>query len=87
MFNPNSSLLAGAMTRDQLQAALTSAQQAYIELSTGAKGVSFSYTQGDGTRSVSYQQTDIGQLTALIQLLQAQLGIVKRPRVTLRFRY
>jgi len=87
MFNPNSSLLAGAMTRDQLQAALTSAQQAYIELSTGAKGVSFSYTQGDGTRSVSYQQTDIGQLTALIQLLQAQLDIVKRPRVTLRFRY
>jgi len=87
MFNPNSSLLAGAMTRDQLQAALTTAQQAYIELSTGAKGVSFSYTQGDGTRSVSYQQTDIGQLTALIQLLQAQLGIVKRPRVTLRFRY
>lgn len=87
MFNPNSSLLAGAMTRDQLQAALTSAQQAYLELSTGAKGVSFSYTQGDGTRSVSYQQTDIGQLTALIQLLQAQLGIVKRPRVTLRFRY
>jgi len=87
MFNPNSSLLAGAMTRDQLQTALTSAQQAYLELSTGAKGVSFSYTQGDGTRSVSYQQTDIGQLTALIQLIQAQLGIVKRPRVTLRFRY
>lgn len=87
MFNPNSSLLAGAMTRDQLQAALTSAQQAYLDLSTGAKGVSFSYTQGDGTRSVTYQQTDIGQLTALIQLLQAQLGIVRRPRVALRFRY
>jgi len=87
MFNPNSSLLAGAMTRAQLQEALTAAQQAYLELSTGSKGVSFSYTQGDGTRSVSYQQTDIGQLMALIQLLQAQLGIVKRPRKTLRFRY
>ncbi|CAI1576723.1 gpW [Serratia proteamaculans] len=87
MFNPNSSLLAGAMTRDQLQAALTSAQQAYLELSTGTKGVSFSYTQGDGTRSVSYQQTDIGQLMALIQLLQAQLGIVSRPRRALGFRY
>ncbi|MGO2154431.1 MAG: gpW family head-tail joining protein [Serratia proteamaculans] len=87
MFNPNSSLLAGALNRDQLQEALTAAQQAYLELSTGSKGVSFSYTQGDGTRSVSYQQTDIGQLVALIQLLQAQLGIVKRPRVTLRFRY
>ncbi|WHU82988.1 gpW family head-tail joining protein [Pantoea agglomerans pv. betae] len=87
MFNPNSSLLAGAMTRAQLQEALTAAQQAYLELSTGSKGVSFSYTQGDGTRSVSYQQTDMGQLMALIQLLQAQLGIVKRPRKTLRFRY
>ncbi|MEC5343669.1 gpW family head-tail joining protein [Brenneria populi] len=87
MFDPNSSLLAGAMTRAQLLAALTTAQQAYIELSSGAKGVSFSYAQGDGTRSVTYQQTDIGQLMSLIQLLQAQLGIVKRPRRTLRFRY
>lgn len=87
MFDPNSSLLAGAMTRSQLLTALTAAQQAYIELSSGAKGVSFSYAQGDGTRSVSYQQTDIGQLMNLIQLLQAQLGIVKRPRRTLRFRY
>jgi len=87
MFNPNSSLLAGAMPREQLLAALASAQQAYIELSSGAKGVSFSYSQGDGTRSVTYQQTDIGQLVALIQLLQAQLGIVKRPRTALRFRY
>lgn len=87
MFDPNSSLLAGALTRDQLTAALTAAQQAYLELASGAKGVSFSYAQGDGTRSVSYQQTDIGQLTALIQLLQAQLGIVRRPRRALRFRY
>jgi len=87
MFNPNSSLLAGALTPAQLQAALTTAQQAYLELAAGAKGVSFSYSQGDGNRSVSYQQTDIGQLTSLIQLLQAQLGIVTRPRRTLRFRY
>lgn len=87
MFKPNSSLLAGALTREQLADALATAQQAYLELSTGAKGVSFSYSQGDGTRSVSYQQTDIGQLTALIQLLQAQLGIVPRPRRALGIRY
>ncbi|HDL7089821.1 gpW family head-tail joining protein [Yersinia enterocolitica] len=87
MFDPNSSLLAGGLTREQLRSALTLAQQAYLELSTGAKGVSFSYAQGDGTRSVSYQPTDIGQLTSLIQLLQAQLGVVSRPRRTLRFRY
>lgn len=87
MFDPNSSLLAGDLTREQLRSALTLAQQAYLELSTGAKGVSFSYAQADGTRSVSYQPTDIGQLASLIQLLQAQLGVVSRPRRTLRFRY
>ncbi|MFW5401710.1 gpW family head-tail joining protein [Yersinia sp. 1252 StPb PI] len=87
MFNANTSLLAGAMSRAQLEEALNRAQQAYIELSSGAKGVSFSYAQGDGTRSVTYQQTDIGILMGLIQFLQAQLGIVKRPRRAIRFRY
>lgn len=87
MFNANTSLLAGAMSRAQLEEVLNRAQQAYIELSSGAKGVSFSYAQGDGTRSVTYQQTDIGILMGLIQLLQAQLGIVKRPRRAIRFRY
>ncbi|MGE4773909.1 gpW family head-tail joining protein [Yersinia enterocolitica] len=87
MFNAKTSLLAGTMTRAQLEAALNQAQQAYIELSAGAKGVSFSYAQGDGTRSVTYQQTDLGALMGLIQLLQAQLGIVPRPRRALRPRY
>ncbi|EKN5072683.1 TPA: gpW family head-tail joining protein [Yersinia enterocolitica] len=87
MFHANTSLLAGGMSRAQLQEALNRAQQAYIELSTGSKGVSFSYAQGGGTRSVTYQPTDIGQLMGLIQLLQAQLGIVKHPRRALRFRY
>ena len=87
MFNANTSLLAGAMSRAQLEEALNRAQQAYIELSSGAKGVSFSYAQGDGTRSVTYQQTDIETLMGLIQLLQAQLDIVKRPRRAIRFRY
>ncbi|NHB89599.1 MULTISPECIES: gpW family head-tail joining protein [Photorhabdus] len=87
MFNPKTSLLAGAMTREQLQDALTKAQQAYIDLASGQRGVSFSYTQGDGTRSVSYQQSGIADLMALIQLLQAQLGIVARPRRPVRFRF
>ncbi|MGV8002828.1 gpW family head-tail joining protein [Photorhabdus temperata subsp. temperata] len=87
MFNPKTSLLAGAMTREQLQDALTKAQQAYIDLASGQRGVSFSYTQGDGTRSVSYQQSSMADLMALIQLLQAQLGIVARPRRPVRFRF
>lgn len=87
MFNRKTSLLAGAMTDEQLRAALAKAQQAYIDLATGSHGVSFSYSQGDGTRSVSYQQSTLADLLALIQLLQAQLGIVSRPRKPVRFRF
>lgn len=87
MFNRNTSLLAGGMTDEQLRDALQKAQQAYIDLTTGSRGASFSYTQGDGTRSVSYQQSSLADLLALIQLLQAQLGIVARPRKPVRFRF
>ena len=87
MFNLNTSLLAGSMTDEQLRDALQKAQQAYIDLTTGSRGVSFSYSQGDGTRSVSYQQSSLADLLALIQLLQAQLGIVARPRKPVRFRF
>ncbi|HFE4574968.1 TPA: gpW family head-tail joining protein [Klebsiella pneumoniae] len=87
MFNRNTSLIAGGMTDEQLRDALQKAQQAYIDLTTGSRGVSFSYTQGDGTRSVSYQQSSLADLLALIQLLQAQLGIVARPRKPVRFRF
>ncbi|MGD7730928.1 gpW family head-tail joining protein [Escherichia coli] len=87
MINRNTSLLAGGMTDEQLRDALQKAQQAYIDLTTGSRGVSFSYTQGDGTRSVSYQQSSLADLLALIQLLQAQLGIVARPRKPVRFRF
>ena len=87
MFNRNTSLLAGGMTDEQLRDALQKAQQAYIDLTTGSRGVAFSYTQGDGTRSVSYQQSSLADLLALIQLLQAQLGIVARPRKPVRFRF
>ena len=79
-FNPAYSVLAG-MTSVQLQAALTAAQQAYTDLMTGQKGVTFSYSQGDGSRTVSYQPTDVAKLTAFIQMLQAQLGgfVARRP--------
>ncbi|WP_258110708.1 gpW family head-tail joining protein [Klebsiella quasipneumoniae] len=87
MFNRNTSLLAGSMTDEQLRDALQKARQAYIDLTTGSRGVSFSYSQGDGTRSVSYQQSSLADLLALIQLLQAQLGIVARPRKPVRFRF
>lgn len=77
-------LLTG-MSDVQLKQALVQAQQAYIDLSTGAKGVSFSYTQGDGTRSVSYQQTSLGDLLALIQTIQAMLNISRRRPIRVRY--
>lgn len=85
-FNPNRSLLAGMQT-SALQKALASAQQAYLDLSTGAKGESYSYTQGDGSKSVTYTKANIADLGALIRSLQAQLGIVQRPRRALTPRF
>jgi hypothetical protein len=84
--NQNTGLLAGLPTA-KLQQALADAQQAYLDLSTGAKGASYSYTQGDGAKSVTYTQTNIAQLSALIRQLQAQLGIVSRTRRPVRFRF
>ncbi len=79
-----SGVLAG-MSREQLKAALAEAQQAYIELLSGRRGVSFSYAQGDGTRQVTYSQASVADLVALIETLQLALGFrVRRP---LTFRY
>lgn len=83
-YNPNTSIFAG-MSQMQLQTALNAAQQALIDLQMGAKGVDFSYSQAGGTKHVRYTETDIPKITALIQQLQAQLGIVCAPRRALRF--
>lgn len=79
MFNPNTSVFAG-MSTPVLQQALASAQTALIALQTGQKVVSASYGQGDGTKSVTYTEANIGALTMLIRQLQQQLGIIHRAR-------
>lgn len=84
--NGRSSLLQG-MPTVALQKALADAQQAYIDLSTGAKGESYSYSQGDGTRSVTYTKADLAQLQVLIRSLQQQLGISCRSRYSLGFKF
>lgn len=81
---PKVSILSG-MSTEALQAALAAAQQAYLDLSTGAKGESYSYTQGDGARAVTYSKANISQLIALIKQLQMQLGLIRRTRRPLRF--
>jgi hypothetical protein len=85
-FNPSRSILAG-MDTDNLRAQLAAAQQAYIDLSTGSKGQSYSYTQGDGAKAVTYTTANIQNLVALIKQLQAQLGIICQPRRPIRFRF
>lgn len=87
MFNRNTSLLAGSMTDEQLRDALQKAQQAYIDLTTGSRGVSFSYSQGRRDTVGILSAKLLSGLLALIQLLQAQLGIVARPRKPVRFRF
>ncbi|MCA8260822.1 gpW family head-tail joining protein [Burkholderia multivorans] len=75
------------MDQSALQASLAEAQRIYIQLSTGAQEESLSYTQGDGTRSATYTRANLAQLSAAIQLMQAQLGIVKCPRRAMRITF
>lgn len=79
MFDPTASSLAG-VDPVTLQTWLTQAQAAMAALATGTKTVNLSYGMGDGHRTVTYQRTDMAQLRAWIALLQAQLGVVCRPR-------
>jgi hypothetical protein len=85
-YDPSRSLLAG-MDTTVLQKRLAQMQQDYLDLSSGAKVQSASYTQGDGSKSVSYTMANIAQLTLAIRHLQAQLGIIDTPRSAIRVRF
>lgn len=73
-FDPSASLLAG-MDEATLRAWLTQAQTAYMQLSTGGKVASASYSTADGAQSVSYTRAELPAIAQLIRLIQAQLGI------------
>lgn len=73
------SLFAG-MSQQQLQAALTAAQNALIQLQSGTAAVSLSYTQGDGGKSVTRRIASIADCSRLIIQLQVALGIRRAPR-------
>lgn len=85
-YDPSKSVLAG-MDTTVLQTRLAQLQQAYLDLSSGTKGETFSYTQGDGAKSVTYSRANIGQLTIAIRQIQAQLGIIRAPRHALTIRF
>ncbi|EFD0040542.1 phage head-tail adapter protein, partial [Escherichia coli] len=54
-------------------------------LLSGRRGVSFSYAQGDGTRTVTYSQASSADLLALIATLQRALGIRTRRSLSVRY--
>lgn len=85
-FDPSDSII-GGMSRTTLQANLEAAQVALAQLNLGGKVATVSVSQADGSRTVSYQVTNLGQLTAWIRLLQAGLGINVMGRRPVRFNF
>lgn len=76
-------LLAG-MDDSVLRARLQQMQLDYLDLSSGRKVMSASYTQGDGAKSVTYTRATIGELAMAIRMAQQQLGIIPRARRAIR---
>jgi hypothetical protein len=64
------------MSTVDMQSRLAALQAAYFDLSTGAKVVTATYAQGDGTKSVTYQQTELASIQRAILMLQKALNII-----------
>ncbi|HDR9036112.1 TPA: hypothetical protein QDB07_003620 [Burkholderia vietnamiensis] len=64
------------MSAADMQSRLAALQAAYFDLSSGAKIVTATYNQGDGTKSVTYQQSDLVQIRKAIEMLQMALGLI-----------
>lgn len=64
-----------------LRAWLAACQQAIQDLTTGGKVSTAAYTQGDGSKSVTYTQADLSALRMRAQMLAQALGLVapRRP--------
>ncbi|WP_442854862.1 gpW family head-tail joining protein [Burkholderia sp. Leaf177] len=49
--------------------------------------MSYSYAQGDGTKSVTYTASNMANLVALIRQLQQALEVICKARAPVRFIY
>jgi hypothetical protein len=76
-------LFFGMSDADKL-ALLTKLRIAYSDLMAGGKGESFTYSQGDGAKSVTYTRANAGGLMQLINQLMAALGVCGARRAPLR---
>ena len=63
-----------------LQSWLTACQQAIQDLTTGGKVQTAAYTQGDGSKSVTYTAADLNALRMRAQMLGQALGLVRHRR-------
>jgi hypothetical protein len=82
-YDPSNSLLAG-MDLTVLRTRLTQMQEDYLDLVSGRKVMSANYSQGDGAKAVAYTKATLGELAMVIRQVQAQLGIVCKPRGAIR---
>ena len=83
MYNKQTSDLTGIDT-PTLQQWLRDAQQAMHDLMTGVKPKVVLYTQGDGQKSTTFTEANIGMLRGYIQELKVQLGITTYGRRPIR---
>ncbi|WP_342705155.1 gpW family protein [Burkholderia arboris] len=66
------------MSTADMQSRLAALQAAYFDLASGAKIVTATYNQGDGTKSVTYKPSDLAQIMKAIEMLQMALGLIPR---------
>ncbi len=64
------------MNTADMQSRLAALQAAYFDLMAGVKIVTANYSQADGSKSVTYKQTDIADVYRAILMLQKALGII-----------
>jgi len=67
-----------------LQANLAAAQKALHDLVRGSQVTTVTYAEGAGSRSVTYNQGQLGSLRSYIESLQTQLGYRARRAIGIR---
>ncbi|MBP0492867.1 gpW family head-tail joining protein [Pararoseomonas indoligenes] len=66
------------MSRAALEGYRTRLQEALLAFGLGEKTVAVSYTQGTGSRSVTFTPTDDEKIRGIIRQLNAALGVGRR---------
>lgn len=81
--NHRTSILDG-VSIDMLRVRLASMQQAYLDLTSGAKVQVASYSQGDGSKTVTYTTANVADLTQAIISVQRQIDSASGIRINRR---